>query len=216
VPKPPVALLPVPLAPEISLHLVTGPVGLFDLTGGEFRSDEPPPFWAFAWAGGQALARYVLDHPEMVAGRTVLDIATGSGVAAIAAAKAGAKQVRALDLDPAAAEAARRNAAANGVLIATESRDVEEAGEAEVILAGDVFYSRSVADRMTAYLRGAARTGARILVGDPGRGYFPERLFSRVAEYAVPVPAALEETESLLTGVWEIHRVPGSAQPARK
>lgn len=205
-PKPPVALLPVPLAPEISLHLVTGPVGLFDLTGGEFRSDEPPPFWAFVWAGGQALARYVLDHPDLVAGRTVLDIATGSGVAAIAAAKAGAKQVRALDLDPEAADAARRNATANGVLITADQQDVDEAGGAEVILAGDVFYSRGVADRMAAYLRAAARSGALILVGDPGRGYFPERLFSRVAEYVVPVPAALEETESMVTGVWEIRR----------
>jgi predicted nicotinamide N-methyase len=206
VPKPSVALIPVPLVPEISLHLVTGPVGLFDLTGGEFRSDEPPPFWAFVWAGGQALARYVLDHPDLVAGRTVLDIATGSGIAAIAAAKAGAERVRALDLDPAAADAARRNAAANGVLITAESQDVEEAGTAEVILAGDIFYSRSVADRMATYLRGAARTGSQILVGDPGRGYFPERMFSRLAEYEVPVPAALEETESLTTGVWEIRR----------
>jgi predicted nicotinamide N-methyase len=206
VPKPSVALIPVPLVPEISLHLVTGPVGLFDLTGGEFRSDEPPPFWAFVWAGGQALARYVLDHPDLVAGRTVLDIATGSGIAAIAAAKAGAERVRALDLDPAAADAARRNAAANGVLITAESQDVEEAGTAEVILAGDIFYSRSVADRMATYLRGAARKGSQILVGDPGRGYFPERMFSRLAEYEVPVPAALEETESLTTGVWEIRR----------
>lgn len=205
-PKPSVALSPVPLVPEISLHLA-GAVGLFDATGGEFRSDEPPPFWAFAWAGGQALARYVLDNPGLVAGRTVLDIATGSGLAAIAAAKAGAEEVRALDLDPAAAEAARRNAAANGVLITAESQDVETAGVADVILAGDVFYSRSVADRMAAYLRGAARSGALILVGDPGRGYFPDRLFTRVVEYKVPVPAALEETESLTTGVWEIRRV---------
>jgi predicted nicotinamide N-methyase len=208
VPKPSVSLLPVPLVPEISLHLVDAPVGLFDLTGGEFRSDEPPPFWAFVWAGGQALARYVLDHPDVVAGRTVLDIATGSGIAAIAAAKAGAEQVRALDVDPAAAAAAVRNAAANGVVIAAAESDVGAAGRADVILAGDVFYSRSVADRMTAYLRGVARTGARILVGDPGRGYFPERLFVRVAEYVVPVPAALEEAESLITGVWEMHTTP--------
>ena len=204
-PEPTVTLLPVPLVPEISLHLVDGPVGLFDLSGGEFRSDEPPPFWAFVWAGGQALARYVMDHPALVAGRTVLDVATGSGVAAIAAAKAGAGQVHAIDLDPAAARAAGRNAAANGVSISTAQADVGAAAvQADVILAGDVFYSRSVADRMTTYLRSAARSGARILVGDPGRGYFPDRLFARVAEYAVPVPAALEETETLVTGVWEI------------
>jgi predicted nicotinamide N-methyase len=212
VPKPSFSLLPVPLVPEISLHLVDGPVGLFDLTGGEFRSDEPPPFWAFVWAGGQALARYVLDHPGVVAGRTVLDVATGSGVAAIAAAKADAEHVRALDVDPAAAAAAARNAAANGVVITSAQWDVgaqPDFGPADVILAGDVFYNRSVADRMTACLRGVARTGARILVGDPGRGYFPERLFDRVAEYIVPVPAALEETESLTTGVWEMHTTSG-------
>jgi predicted nicotinamide N-methyase len=145
----------------------------------------------------------------------VLDVATGSGVAAIAAAKAGARHVRALDVDPAAVAAAARNAAANRVVITSAQWDVGAqadlgaAGRAELILAGDVFYSRSVADRMTAYLRGAARTGARILVGDPGRGYFPERLFDRVAEYVVPVPAALEETESLITGVWEIRTTSG-------
>jgi len=213
VPKPSIALLPVPLVPEISLHLVDGPVGLFDLTGGEFRSDEPPPFWAFVWAGGQALARHLLDHPELVAGRTVLDIATGSGIAAIAAAKAGASRVQALDVDPASAAAAARNAAANGVVITTIPAEVSAAtvaaDQADVILAGDVFYSRSVADRMAAYLRAAARMGAQILVGDPGRGYFPERLFVRVAEYVVPVSAALEETETLVTGVWEIRTTSG-------
>ncbi|MDT5040884.1 MAG: hypothetical protein QOE51_1869 [Actinoplanes sp.] len=202
-------LLPVPLVPEISLHLMDGPVGLFDLTGGEFRSDVPPPFWAFVWAGGQALARYVLDNPGLVAGRTVLDVATGSGIAAIAAAKAGATQVRALDLDPAAAEAAGRNATANHVRISTAEADVTGAGGADVVLAGDVFYHRSVADRMTTYLRGVARTGSRVLVGDPGRGFFPETLFVQVAQYVVPVPAALEETESLITGVWEIRTTSG-------
>ena len=197
-------LLPVPLAPEISLHLAGDRTGLFDATGGVFRSDVPPPFWAFVWAGGQALARYVLDRPETVAGRHVLDAAAGSGVAAIAAARAGAARVEALDLDPAAAEATARNATANGVTVHTRAADISDAGPAEVILAGDVFYTRSVADRMTAALRRAAASGTVILVGDPGRGYFPERLFTRRAEYTVPVPASLEETESLVTGVWEM------------
>ena len=197
-------LLPVPLAPEISLHLAGDRTGLFDATGGVFRSDVPPPFWAFVWAGGQALARYVLDHPETVAGRHVLDVAAGSGVAAIAAARAGAARVEALDLDPAAAEATARNATANGVTVRTRAADISDADPAEVILAGDVFYTRSVADRMTAALRRAAASGSVILVGDPGRGYFPERLFVRRAEYTVPVPALLEETESLVTGVWEM------------
>jgi predicted nicotinamide N-methyase len=198
-------LLPVPLAPEISLHLADGGVGLFDGTAGAFSSDVPPPFWLFVWAGGQALARYVLDHPETVRGRTVVDVASGSGVAAIAAARAGAAHVTALDVDPLAVAAAARNAAANQVTVDTRASDVADLdGPADVILAGDVFYTRTVADRMAARLRRAARDGTRILVGDPGRGYFPDRLFTQVAEYVVPVPAALEEAESLVTGVWEM------------
>lgn len=197
-PEPTLTLLPVPLAPEISLHLLGEPVGLFDLTGGEFRSDEPPPFWAFVWAGGQALARYLLDHPEVVAGKRVHDLATGSGVVAIAAAMAGAAAVSVSDVDPAAVAAAMRNAAANGVEVV--------AGEpvADVIVAGDVFYSPAVAPTMIDLLRAARRDSADVLVGDPGRGYFPERLFQQLTAYVVPVPAALEETGSLSTGVWRM------------
>jgi predicted nicotinamide N-methyase len=203
------ALFPVPLAPEISLYLADAQVGLFDLTGGEFRSDEPPPFWAFVWAGGQALARYVLDHPHEVSGRTVLDVAAGSGVAAIAAAKAGAAAVTAIDLDRNAAEAIRRNASVNEVTVTAATLDVTESPATDVLLAGDVFYSPTVAERMTGVLRDRGRRGARILVGDPGRGYFPERLLTQVAEYVVPVPAALEETETLVTGVYEIRATIG-------
>jgi predicted nicotinamide N-methyase len=203
------ALFPVPLAPEISLYLADAQVGLFDLTGGEFRSDEPPPFWAFVWAGGQALARYVLDHPDEVSGRTVLDVAAGSGVAAIAAAKAGAASVTAIDLDRNAAEAIRRNAAANDVTVTATPLDVTDSPTTDVLLAGDVFYSPTVAERMTGVLRDRARRGTRILIGDPGRGYFPERLLVQVAEYVVPVPAALEETETLVTGVYEIRATAG-------
>jgi len=191
-------LTPVPLAPEVSLHLAGDRLGLFDLTGGEFRSDEPPPFWAFVWAGGQALARYLLDHPETVAGRRVLDVATGSGVAAIAAARAGAAEVAVTDIDPAAVAAAHRNASANRVTLS------DAVTTPEVVLAGDVFYSPAVAPEMTELLRAARRKSADVLVGDPGRGYFPERLFDRVAEYVVPVPAALEEAETLRTGVWRM------------
>nr|WP_212997652.1 50S ribosomal protein L11 methyltransferase [Actinoplanes consettensis] len=198
------SLLPVPMTPEISLHLAGARMGLFDANGGEFSSDIAPPFWAFVWAGGQALARYVLDNPETVRGRRVLDVATGSGVAAIAAALAGAATVDAIDLDPAAAEAVTRNAAANNVTVRARAADIAEIeGGVDVVLAGDVFYTRSVADRMTTALR---RLGpeALVLVGDPGRGYFPGRLFTRKAEYKVPVPAALEDTETLVTGVWEM------------
>jgi predicted nicotinamide N-methyase len=194
------ALFPVPLAPEISLHLADAEVGLFDPAGGEFRSDEPPPFWAFVWAGGQALARYVLDHPETVRGRTVLDLAAGSGVAAIAAARAGAARVTAADIDPAAAGAIRRNALVNRVEVSV----ADAADDYDVVLAGDAFYSGRVADGMSSVLREHARRGARILVGDPGRGFFPERLFTLLEEYPVPVSTALEETESLITGVYEM------------
>ena len=197
-PDPTLTLMPVPLAPEISLHLLGEPVGLFDLTGGEFRSDEPPPFWAFVWAGGQALARYVLDHPEVVAGKRVHDVATGSGVAAIAAARAGAARVTVSDVDPAAVAAAVRNAEANGVQV------VPGAPTGDVVLAGDVFYSPTVADEMTAQLRKSRRESADVLVGDPGRGYFPERLFTRLTAYVVAVPAALEEAETLTTAVWRM------------
>ncbi|MEV0895765.1 50S ribosomal protein L11 methyltransferase [Actinoplanes sp. NPDC049802] len=194
----PTTLTPVPLAPEISLFLVNRPVGLFDLTGGEFHSDQPPPFWAFAWAGGQALARFLLDHPEEVYGRRVLDVATGSGVAAIAAAYCGAAAVACTDIDPAAVEAAHRNASANGLSL------VGHLDDPQVVLAGDVFYSPTVTPKMVGSLRTARRAGATVLVGDPGRGFFPGHLFDLVTEYAVPVPAALEDTESLTTGVWRL------------
>jgi predicted nicotinamide N-methyase len=205
----PTSLLPVPLVPEISLHLAGPTCALFDATGGEFRSDEPPPFWAFVWAGGQALARFLLDHPDQVRGRRVLDLAAGSGIAGIAAAKAGAAHVRAVDVDPAAATAVRRNATANGVAV-----DPAGGPEPDVVLAGDAFYTAPVAARMIDLLRGHARHGARILVGDPGRGYFPDRMFSRIADYPVPVPAILEETETLVTGVYEMRRTkrPGRRQ----
>jgi predicted nicotinamide N-methyase len=192
------SLMAVPLAPEISLHLADPAAGLFDATGGEFRSDEPPPFWAFVWAGGQALARYVLDHPDLVRGKRVLDLASGSGLVAIAAARAGAAEVAAADVDPEAMAAARRNALANDVTLA------ETVERPHILLAGDAFYTGSVAEQMTRQLRTARHAGARVLVGDPGRGYFPARLFDRLAEYPVPVPAALEQTETLVTAIWEM------------
>ncbi|NMO55576.1 methyltransferase [Actinoplanes sp. TBRC 11911] len=225
--RPTTQLMPVPLVPEISLYLVAEPVGLFDLAGGEFRSDEPPPFWAFVWAGGQALARYLLDHPAEVAGLRVHDEATGSGIVAIAAALAGAADVTATDVDPAAVQAAHRNAVANGVNLGTgddagrgarpgtsddagrgvnlaASHDAAGGAGVDVLLAGDVFYSPAVAPLITSRLRAARKQGVSVLVGDPGRGYFPEHLFEQVAEYVVPVPAALEDAETLATGVWRM------------
>jgi predicted nicotinamide N-methyase len=191
----PTTLKKVPFVPEIRLHLADQTATLFD---GDFHSDQPPPFWAFAWAGGQSLARYLLDHPAEAAGKRVLDVATGSGVAAIAAGLCGALSVAATDIDPASVEAARRNAAANGITL-------DDSGESpELLLAGDVFYSPSVAPQMIEMLRAARRDRAEVLVGDPGRGYFPGRLFELVTEYTVPVPRVLEETESLVTGVWRM------------
>ena len=199
-------LRPVPLTPEISLHLAEPGAGLFDASAGQFHSDRPPPFFSFAWAGGQALARFLLDHPESVRGRRVTDLATGSGLVAIAAARAGAAEVTAVDTDPAALAAVTRNAAANAVPVAVAATPPPGV---EVMVAGDAFYTARVAEQMTAALLAARRSGARVLVGDPGRGYLPERLFDRRAEYQVPVPAALEETERLPTTVWEMRPPPG-------
>ncbi|HEV8174174.1 MAG TPA: 50S ribosomal protein L11 methyltransferase, partial [Actinoplanes sp.] len=166
-------IAPVPLVPELVLHQADEPISLWEETeagGGE----QPPPFWAFAWAGGQALARHVLDAPELVAGRDVLDLATGSGLVAIAAARAGAWPVTANDIDPLALAAARANAAANGVDVRFVEGDLLETDDRyAVILAGDVFYSREMSKRVLPFLRRAAARGALVLVGDPGRAYLP-------------------------------------------
>lgn len=199
-------LAPVTLVPEIQLHQADEPIGLWELTEGEFRSEQPPPFWAFPWAGGQALARYVLDHPDVVAGRRVLDIAAGSGVVSIAAARSGAAHVRAAEIDPLAVAAIELNAAANGVSVTAELVDLldRDAGNAEVVLAGDVFYSKPMSDRMMRFLRRAQRAGARVLVGDPERAYLPRAAFRALATYQVPVPPALESVRVKTTTVWAL------------
>ena len=197
-------LAPVPLVPELVLHQADEPIALWMETeaGGV---EQPPPFWAFAWAGGQALARHVLDEPELVAGRDVLDLATGSGLVAIAAARAGARPVTANDIDPLSLAAARANAAANrvdvrfveGDLLATDDRYA-------VILAGDVFYSREMSVRVLPFLRRAAGRGALVLVGDPGRAYLPNDGMIKRASYDVPVPEALESVPVRHTTVWQV------------
>lgn len=199
-------LAPVALVPEILLHQADEPIGLWELTEGEFRSEQPPPFWAFAWPGGQALARYVLDHPDVVAGRRVLDLAAGSGLVAIAAARCGAASVRAVEIDPLATAAIELNATANGVDIAVELHDLldGDAGDAEVVLAGDVFYSKTMSDRMMRFLRRAQRAGARVLTGDPQRAYLPARSFTPLATYDVPVPPVLEGVRVRTTTVWAL------------
>jgi predicted nicotinamide N-methyase len=197
---------PVALVPELVLHQADDPIGLWELGEGEYRSEQPPPFWAFAWAGGQALARYVLEHPDLVAGRRVLDLASGSGLVAIAAAKAGAASVRAVDIDPLAIAAIELNAAANGVTVITELGDILDAdrGDADVVLAGDVFYSAAMATRVYAFLRRAVRDGARALVGDPDRAFLPRDRLRLLATMDVPVPHALESTHVKPTSIWEV------------
>lgn len=191
--------------PEVRLHLAEDVFGLWTKTREELGGgDVPPPFWAFAWAGGQALARYVLDHPELVAGRSVFDLASGSGLVAIAAALAGAASVTASDVDRFAVAAVALNAAANRVEVAgtlVDGLDGDGAG-AQVVLAGDVFYERGMADRVLAFLRRAAARGASVLVGDPGRDYLPRALFQALATYQVPMAPGLEDRDVKRTTVW--------------
>jgi predicted nicotinamide N-methyase len=198
-------LLPVPLAPEIELHLAEASLPIWQKTEEELSAiNVAPPYWAFAWAGGQALARYILDHGGLVAGRRVLDLGAGSGLVAIAAAKAGAAAVLAADVDLLAIEAIRLNAAANGVTLATTEHDLlrETGPGAEVILLGDLFYERPLAERVLHYLERARAQAALVLVGDPRRSYFPDDRFERVAAYTVPVSRDLEDAEIKRTAVW--------------
>jgi predicted nicotinamide N-methyase len=199
-------LAPVPLVPEIHVHQAPAAVGLWELAGGDYRSDEPPPFWAFAWAGGQALARYLLDNPGIVAGRRVVDVGAGSGLVAIAAARAGAAEVHAVDADAGALRAVERNAAANGVSVRVDGAGDIAVDRAGVVLAGDVFYTATAATGILALLRRAAGDGARVLVGDPDRGYLPRRMFRALAGYDVPVPPVLEDVPVRHATVWELAR----------
>ena len=188
-----------PLVPEIRLHLATQVTPIWQATEESLaRFGTPPPFWAFAWAGGQALARYLLDHPETVAGRDVLDLASGSGMVAIAAALAGARRVTASDIDPFAAAAIALNAALNGVLVSIETRDLLDRGPAGwgVVTAGDVCYEEPMASRMIALLRRIAARGRLALLGDPGRAYLPREGLVERARYVVPVSRELEDREA--------------------
>ncbi len=175
----------VPLVPEVRLHQVADVTALWEALEERTGQVQPPPFWAAAWPGGQAVARYVLDHPEVVRGRRVLDLASGSGLVAVAAAVAGASAVTANDIDPFSLEAVSRNASANGVTVAVRDGDLldTDGGDAEVILAGDVFYSRDMATRMLGFMTRARSRGAEVLVGDPGRAFLPPALVE-VASYS--------------------------------
>jgi predicted nicotinamide N-methyase len=198
----------VPLVPEISLYVADEAVPLWHKTEEELGADGlPPPFWAFAWAGGQALARFVLDHPGHVAGRRVLDLASGSGLVAIAAMKAGARIVVAADIDAFALAAARLNAQANAVALSFCSGNLltQDAPDAyDVILAGDIFYERDTAAAALGFLDAQARRGAAVLIGDPGRSYLPKHRLQELASYGVPVTRELEDSEIKRTSVWTL------------
>jgi predicted nicotinamide N-methyase len=200
-------LAPVPLVPEVRTYQADDAITLWEITeelhGGPGLA---PPFWAFPWAGGQALARYVLDHPDLVAGRSVLDLAAGSGLVALAASLAGARSVVANEIDPYAIAAIRLNAAANAREIQPYQGNllVETATDAEVVLAGDVFYNRDMATAMLRFLRAARDRGAVVLAGDPGRAYVPADDLVRVASFDVPVIRDLEDVDVKETIVWRL------------
>jgi len=197
-------LTPVPQVRQIRLHLAEDVLGLWQRTEDEFGTGRPPPFWAFAWPGGQALARYVLDHPGLVAGRTVLDLGSGSGLVAIAAAMAGAATVVASEIDVLAAGAIRLNARANRVPVPVIVGDVldGDGDGAEVVLAGDVWYSGPLAGRVLGFLERARARGASVLAGDIGRAFLPRDRFRVLDARDVPVLADLEDASVKRTMVW--------------
>jgi predicted nicotinamide N-methyase len=198
-----------PLVPEVQLQLAHEAVPLWQKTEEELgEMGLPPPFWAFAWAGGQALARHVLDHPEIVEGKRVTDLASGSGLVGIAAMKAGAASVVAADIDGFSVEAIRINAAANGIAIEATSRNLLEqpALDCDVILVGDLFYEKDLAGQVFAWLEEAEGRGIVTLIGDPGRSYLPRDQLTKLGEYQVQVTRDLEDAEVKLTSVWRLSR----------
>lgn len=190
-------LTAVPFVPGVHLHLASDAVVLKARLEAERGQRLPPPLWADVWAGGQALAHYIIDHPELVAGRTVLDVASGSGVVAITAAVAGAAHVTANDIDPYALAAIALNARSNGVAVAVRPGDLLDGdGEGvDVVLAGDVFYSEPMAARMLSFFARATARGARVLVGDPGRACLPRERFAVVASYPLSMTGAGQDAQ---------------------
>ena len=205
------------LIPEIVLHQADRLLPLWRATEPDLEAlGLPPPFWAFAWAGGQALARYVLDHRDFVRGKTVLDLASGSGLVGIAAMQAGARAALAADIDRFAADAAQLNAALNGVTLQTTDADLIGAEAAqEVILVGDLFYDRDLAPRVFDWLLTLRAAGKSVLIGDPGRTYLPKHKLIQIAAYDIPVTRALEDAELKRAAVWEL-RYPSSPRTARR
>jgi predicted nicotinamide N-methyase len=198
-----------PHTPELSLYLADEVTPIWRLTEDELgKLGLPPPFWAFAWAGGQAVARYLLDHPGEAAGKRVLDFATGSGLVAIAAMLAGARQTLGADIDPFCAAAVALNARANGVAVAFTGRDLLDAPPpaADLITAGDICYEQPLAERVLDWLKAAHIAGTRVLIGDPGRSYFPRQGLVKLAEYQVETTRELEDFAVKRTGVYTFPR----------
>ena len=193
-----------PHAPEIQLYLADEITPIWRLTEEELGAmGLPPPFWAFAWAGGQALARYLLDHPEVVAGQRVVDFATGSGLVAIAAMKAGASFCLCADIDPFCEAAVAANSRSNGVALTFIGHDLLAGPppDVDVIYAGDICYERPMTDAILAWLGQARDRGVRVMIGDPGRTYFPRTGLLKLAEYQVPTTRELEDMEVKNTAV---------------
>jgi len=220
---------PVPLVPEVLLPVVADVMALWERTEERAGSSQPPPFWGSPWAGGQVLARTVLDEPGLVRGRRVVDVACGSGLVAVAAALAGAAHVRALDLDPLAAAAARWSAVLNGVDLDVRVCDVLERAPdappeafagAEVVLVGDLFYERATAERLLPLLQRLAGRGVAVLVGDPGRAHLPVAALEEVARHEVPVAGGLEDRAVRSSAVLRLRpppaAAPGAAEPGAR
>lgn len=198
-------ILAPPLVPEIKLHLAHEALPIWQKTEDELGEiGLPPPFWAFAWAGGQALARYILDNPEIVEGKNVIDMASGSGLVAIAAMLAGAKSVMAADIDHFAVAAMAINAELNHVQLKITADDLlaTRPPVADVLLVGDMFYEKTTAERCFAWLR--QTDSAHILIGDPGRSYLPQSALTKIIEYSVPVSRDLEDAEIKKSAVWKL------------
>lgn len=200
-------LMQPPLVPEVRLYLAEESLPLWEKTEEQLgEMDVPPPFWAFAWAGGQALARYILDHPDCAQGKRVIDLGSGSGLCAVAASMAGASDVLAADVDPFAGRAMVLNADANGVSVRTTTDDILGRDQvfADLLLIGDLFYERELSDQVLAFAARHRQSGAEVLIGDPRRSFFPVDRFEQVAEYCVPVTRALEDSEIKRTAVWRL------------
>ena len=199
-----------PLVPEIRLYQASEPIQLWQRTEvAAGRTGLDPPFWAFAWAGGRALARYLLDHPEVVSGQRVIDVASGSGLVAIAAAQAGAAAVTAYDIDPLAAAAITVNAEANGVAVPAVCADILAAGgppapRPDLVLVADAFYEEDLAGQVLRFLERSRARGAAVLAGDFGRKYLPRARLAPLASYDVPGLLAVEGSETKRTTVWTL------------